>query len=127
MATRYHLYWELTAIPLAQPLQINRAEKHLGSFRVKEQFPLRVAGPLAGVALFAIQNVSDLVARTDAPQPVPFANGLFDILFATEAFHVLPLRVAAVPVNASGLERHGRSAGLVINFLATFFRLYRQA
>src|SRR5260370_40649102 len=113
MATRYHLYWELTAIPLAQLLQISLAEKPLGSFRLKEQFPLRVAGPLAGVDHFAVQNVGDLVARTDALQPVPLANGLFDILFATEAFHVLPLGIAAVPVNASGFKRETRIAGLV--------------
>src|SRR5262249_2064337 len=104
-------------------LQIDPPEEHFRSLGLEQDLALRVTGLGANVHDLAVEDVGQLVAVADALEGVPFADGLFDIFFAAEAFHVFPLGVAAVPVDPAAGELLGGSAGLVVPLLPALLGL----
>ena len=76
-------------------------EEDLRPFRLEQDLPLGVARLGAGVDDLAVEDVGDLVAVADAFERVPLAGGLLDVVLAAEALDVLPVGIAAPPVDAA--------------------------
>ena len=49
---------------------------------------------------FAVEEDADGVARADDLHPVPFAEGILEVLGAAIALHISPVRIAVTPVDA---------------------------
>src|SRR5262249_21614817 len=66
----------------------------------------------------AVEEVRDRVPGAVPLQRVPLADRPLHVFLAAEAEYVVPVRVAAVPVDPAALERHRRRARLVVRLLA---------
>src|SRR5207245_2032696 len=75
----------------------------------------------------AVEDIRDLVAVADALDRVPFADRLLHILIAAESFHVLPVRIAAVPVEAPRVQGDGVRPGLEVVLVPALLRLGGEA
>ena len=75
----------------------------------------------------AVENVGDAVAVADAFERVPLADRLFDVVLAAKALDVLPVRIAAPPVDSPSLELLGLALRIVIPLFAAHLDRRRQA
>src|SRR5204862_7406570 len=98
-----------SALPGDRP-DLDPPDPDLGPFGLQLDLAesVRAVGP--AVHDLAVDDVGDGVAVADHFLAIPFAGRDLDVLAAAEAEDVLPLRIAAVPVEAAAVARDGLAA-----------------
>src|SRR3954463_7626226 len=83
---------------------------NFGAFGLDQEPSKGEVAILAFVDLYAVDEIGHVTAPADGFDVIPFAGGFFDILGPAKSRDVLPLRIAILPVDSSGVE-FGGSAG----------------
>ena len=98
-------------LELAERIEVQAAHEHLRGLDLQEDAALAGLALEGFVHLHAVDEILERVALGDDLETGPFAGRRFDVILAAEAFDVLPVGGAMLPVEATGGHRATRGAG----------------